>query len=262
MDTDQETFDSPATDPTFKTLLSHRSVRRYTDQPVTEADVRRMVQAAQRASTSSSQNAWSVIVVRDPARKRELQQLTGSNGFINYAPVFLVWVADLSRNRAVADELGKASDAMRFQEALLVATVDAALAAQNAAIAAEADGLGICYVGGVRSNIAATAELLDLPPLAYPVFGMTVGHPSPTDKATTRPRMPLDSVMFSETYDRQASIAGAEKLEESNRAYFESQGVPGVSWKEKTAQRWKDAAALDGRADNAAVLADLGWEAL
>ena len=57
-------------------------------------------------------------------------------------------------------------------ENFIVATVDAALAAQNAAIAAESLGLGIVYIGGVRNSIAEFSETLELPELVYPVFGM------------------------------------------------------------------------------------------
>ncbi len=247
--------------PAIETMLTHRSVRRYTDQPVSPEIVDSILVAAQSAPTSSSQNAWSVVVVRDESKKRHLQELTGANRFINYAPVFLVFIADLSRQVVMAKDLDLPHAGLQYQEALLVATMDATLAAQNAVVAAESLGLGTCFVGGVRNSISEISAALDLPDFAYPVVGLALGYPAPDAPGGVRPRLPLNAVRHYETYDTEKSEAGIPVMEQRNREYMAQWGVEGASWVGKAAQRWSGAEALDGRAANSSRLAERGFTA-
>ncbi|WP_438875237.1 nitroreductase family protein, partial [Bacillus cereus group sp. Bce033] len=88
---------------------------------------------------------------------------------------FLVFCADMKRPTEAAERTG-AKVVRGMTEQLLVASVDVALMAQNVAIAAESEGLGICYIGGIRNNPAAVSDLLRLPKHVYPVFGMCLGY--------------------------------------------------------------------------------------
>lgn len=106
---------------------------------------------------------------------------------------------------------------METTEAFIVATVDAALAAQNAAVAAESMGLGICYLGGLRNHIEAVSELLGLPSLVYPVFGMTIGRPA--EAPAPKPRLPRPVVYHEERYDVSRD-AGLRAYDETVRAYY------------------------------------------
>lgn len=244
------------TNETLKTILSHHSVRHYSARPVSDEDLGAIFAAAQSASTSSNLNAWSAIVVRDAETKAELQKLTGGNLFILSAPVFVVWVADMSRNVSVCDS---SPETLQFQETTLVAAIDAALAAQSAAIAAESLGLGICYVGGVRTRMANVIELLGLPRYSFPVFGMTIGHPDPEDPAGVKPRLPVPSQVFFEAYDEKQALKGLGTLERDNEQYYESQGKSGMSWKYATRRRTEDVKLLSGRQANSAILARQGF---
>lgn len=250
-----------ATNDTITRLLAHRSVRRYGTAPVTAEVVEALAAAAQSAATSSSQHAWSVIEVRDPARKAELASLTGSNPFINDAPVFLVFVVDLSRQARLAKQRGAGMEALQYQEALLVGTVDAALAAQNTVVAAESLGLGTCYVGGIRTHLEEVSELLRLPDYTFPLVGLALGWPESTDTAGVKPRPPKNSVWFQEAYAEADADAGLAQLEEDTREYYESQGVPGYSWARRALSRWRDRDSIQGRADNSAKIAAKGFTA-
>ncbi len=86
-----------------------------------------------------------------------------------------------------------------YLENFLVAAVDAAIAMQNAALAAESLGLGICYIGAIRNRPQEVIDLLGLPPLVMPIAGMTVGWPAV--EPTIRPRLPLPAVLHWERYD-------------------------------------------------------------
>src|SRR5699024_11249205 len=74
-------------------------------------------------------------------------------------------------------------------EQLIVGTVDAALAAQNLAVAAESMGLGMCYIGSLRNDMAKVIEILELRKGVIPLFGMVVGkpdHAEQRDRKSTR----------------------------------------------------------------------------
>ena len=86
-----------------------------------------------------------------------------------------------------------------YVENFLVAAVDVAIAAQNAALAAESLGLGMCYIGSIRNNTARVIELLELPRLVFPVVGMTIGWPAA--QPMIRPRLPVSAVLHWEKYD-------------------------------------------------------------
>lgn len=248
--------DLPVSNETLEIITSHHSVRDYLQTDVSDADLEAMFIAAQSASTSSNLHAWSAVIVRDEETRAELQKLTDGNLFILGAPVFIVWVADFSRNVALCEST---PETLAYQETTLVAALDAAFAAQNAAIAAESLGLGICYVGGIRTKMQGVIDLLGLPEHSFPVFGMTVGHPDPATTAGVKPRLPLKAMVFSEKYDESASLGGADVLEEQHRDYYETQGKSSISWKYATRRRTEDVKLLSGREVNSAVLARQGF---
>jgi len=134
--------------------------------------------------------------------------LCGNQAHVAQAPVFLAWCTDLNRlDRAC--ELRDATQVTDYVENFLVAAVDVAIAAQNAALAAESLGLGMCYIGSIRNNTARVIELLGLPRLVFPVVGMTLGWPAA--QPLVRPRLPVSAVLHWEKYDPQPK--DAEMLE-------------------------------------------------
>ncbi|SEU24007.1 oxygen-insensitive NADPH nitroreductase [Paenibacillus sp. NFR01] len=226
------------TSETIELLRRHTSVRQYQDRPVSEAQLAAIVGAAQMASTSSNVQAYSVIAVRDAALKQQLSALSGNQAYIEQCPVFLVWCADLYRLRGAAAAHGDGGETYEdTTEQLLVATIDAALAAQNAAVAAESLGLGIVYIGGVRNNSAELSQLLGLPELVYPVFGMCLGYPAGVNGL--RPRLPLKAVLHHERYDAAAQPEQVALYDDAYTAYMHERtgGKQAVAWSATMAQR-------------------------
>ncbi len=187
------------TNPTLELIHAHTSVRRYKPDPVPAPVIETIIAAAQRASTSSNLQAYSVVAVTDAARREKLAGLCGGQKHIEEAPVFLAFCADLARlDRGC--QLRGCTQVTGYVENFLVAAMDAAILAQTAALAAESLGLGICYIGGIRNNPQEVIELLDLPRLVFPITGMTLGWPAAEPKI--RPRLPLKAVLRWEKYDR------------------------------------------------------------
>ena len=231
--------------PTIELMYDHWSLRDYRDEAVPDDVIETIVAAGQRASTSSNLQTYSVVAIRDPDRKERLAELCGGQRQVYQAPVFLAWCADLARLGRVCQMRGY-EHASGYVEDFLLGVMDAALAMQNAALAAESLGLGICYIGAIRNNPRQVIELLGLPRLVFPVSGMTVGWPAA--EPFIRPRLPLEAVLHWEWYD---TAAEAEALEAYDQAMIETgiyQGrqvrVPGAQeemeaygWLEHSARR-------------------------
>jgi nitroreductase len=227
--------------------LAHRSVRSYRPDPVSDETLTALVAAAQSAPTSGNLQLWSVVAVRDQARRARLAELAGEQDFIAQAPLLLVWLADLARARQVTERIGQASsEGADFVEAALLGFVDVALAAQNAALAAESLGLGTVFVGAIRNRPLEVAAELDLPANVFPVFGLTVGRPDRYDETTVKPRLPQQAVLHHEQYALEPQAAHVEAYEQLLNRYYAAAGLP-QSWVRRVAARFGSVAGLNGR---------------
>lgn len=84
-------------------------------------------------------------------------------------------------------------------ESLLLGTIDAALAAQNAVVALESFGLDSVYIGAIRNDIEGGAKELGLPPQVYPVFGLCIGYRYGADGALLDSVNLVDVILTAET---------------------------------------------------------------
>ncbi len=239
--------DTSLTSPVIETQLRHRSVRRYTDTEVTNAQLETIIAAAQRASTSSNLQVTTVIAIRDVDRKRRISQAIGGRGYVEEAPVMLIWVADFSRNAEIIRASGAEPETLGLMENTLIGAVDVGIMAQSALLAAESLGLGGVFVGSVRNNPEAVSAELRLPQHAFPIVGLTIGEPDPEEGTGLKPRLPLSGVLHHETYDPTRWSDAVETYENDYREYFESQGVPKRSWMYTVTRRLATVAGLHGR---------------
>lgn len=183
---------------TLKTLTRHRSIRSYTDEAVTEAQLDAIVHAAQSAPSSINGQQMSIVCVQDQANKQRIAELAGGQPWIAQAPVFLLFCADFHRAHLAAQIHGRELAITESIEALIVGTCDVGLAMSNAIAAAESLGLGIVPIGGVRNQPLALVEMLELPRYVFPICGLVVGHPA--DAAAIKPRLPRTAVFHREKY--------------------------------------------------------------
>lgn len=207
----------PDMNATLSLLKQHRSIRKYKPDPIPEEVFNEIIRAAQCAPTSSNMQAYSVVAVTDQEMKTQLAHLAGDQLYIAECPVFLVWCADVNRLKYACEPEGGA-DIPTSTEIFIIATVDAALAAQNATIAAESLGLGAVYIGGVRNNPQEISDLLELPDLVYPVFGMCLGYPD--EQPTIRPRLPMRAVLHHNRYSSRHFADGIAEYNEQLRQYM------------------------------------------
>ena len=230
-------------------LLSHRSVRGYLPDAVPDGTLETLVAAAQSAATSSNLQTWSVVCVEDPKVRAELATIANNQKHIEECPLFLVWCADVSRLQRLGEAEGVELEALPYLETFLVAAIDAALAAQNAVVAAESIGLSTVYIGALRNRPAEVASLLGLPPGVMGVFGLCVGYAKPEAAAEVKPRLPQSLVLHHGRYGVPAEQENAERIayDTTLEAFSERNGMGKVDWSKRAINRTGKIAALSGR---------------
>ncbi|SDF02059.1 NADPH-dependent oxidoreductase [Streptomyces griseoaurantiacus] len=219
----------------IETLLAHRSVRAFTDEPLPEGALETVVAAAQSASTSSNLHQWSLVSVSDPETKAELARLTHGAKFAGFdfvaqAPSVLLWVADMSRSHEISVEKGGDPVVTDYLDSFLMSSVDAALAAQNGLVAAEAIGLGGVYLGSLRNHAKELADLIGLPAYAYVVFGMAIGTPDPHRPSAVHPRPAQDVVLHRERYRTRPTKEWIEDYEIAFKDFRTEYGLRDKTW--------------------------------
>lgn len=238
---------SPLLNSTIETMLKHRSVRDYLPDALPDGTLETLIAAAQSAPTSSNIQAWSVVAVSDPAVKAELAALAGNQRHIEVAPLYLVFLADLSRASAFGERRGFGMSGLDYVESFLLAVVDATLAAQNALVAAESLGLGTVCIGAMRNKALEVAEKLALPPRCFAVFGLCVGYPDPERPASVKPRLPQQAVIHRDRYDSGSMDPAIARYEANLAAFRQEQAMTEIGWTTQMTNRLKEAASLHGR---------------
>lgn len=181
---------------TIDLILSHRSIRQFTAEPIAPQQLDAILAAAQSASTSSFMQVTSIIRVTAPDVRQQLAMLAGNQPYVVQAAEFLVFCADYYRHSQIVPEAQTG-----YAEQLLIGAIDGALMAQNALLAAQSLGLGGVYIGGIRNNPAEVSELLGLPHQVIPLFGLCLGHPD--QQPEQKPRLPKGLVVHQERYQQQ-----------------------------------------------------------
>ena len=221
-------------------LQNHKSIRKFTPQPVEEELVRSLIRCGQHAATSEFIQSYTVIRITDKNLRDRIYSEVDDQDIILNAPVFLIFCADVNRLMLACGMNGKvAPDSyMEATETFLMASVDTAIAAQNVVIAAEAEGLGCTYIGGLRDNLKALIELLKLPKGVYPLFGMIMGYPAEGGGEMAKPRLPLDVVYKENVYQTAGDEARIREYDEVIRKYYieRTGGKRNETWTEQMAE--------------------------
>ncbi|SOC10861.1 hypothetical protein SAMN05880501_10648 [Ureibacillus xyleni] len=179
-------------------LRSHSSVRKYTGEQISKETVIDLIQTAQMAASSHFVQAYSVIWVTDEEKKQKLGELSKNDFQFKTAGASFLFCVDFKRLQMAGQKHG-VDIVADSAENLLVGVADVGIFAQNFVIAAEAEGYGICYIGGARNNPTEISELFNLPDYVFPLFAMTIG--TPTKRNETKPRLPVGAILHENSYD-------------------------------------------------------------
>jgi nitroreductase len=181
-------------------LNRHRSIRKYKSDAIDPALVERVCGDAIAGSSSSGNlNSVTMVLTRDPERKRRLYELHFEQEMVLQAPLCITFCADWYRTREWLRRRG-ARDNFNNLIGYHVAAFDAMILAQSACLGFEAHGLGICYMGTTLHSMTEIAEFLDLPDTCLPVTTIVVGYPD--EDPPKRDRLPLPAFLHEERYRR------------------------------------------------------------
>lgn len=182
----------------INTFVTHRSDRSYLDKAIPEEILNNIIESAYRAPTSVHSQQVSLIITRDKATKEKLAALCGGQPWIAQAPVFITFVIDLHKSAQGLALVGQEQVAHQSIESIVSGSLDAGIALGTAMAAARGQGLGVVPIGGMRRDPQAVVELLNLPPLTFPVNGLTLGFVD--EPAHIKPRLPLATFRHEERY--------------------------------------------------------------
>ena len=217
-------------------LKTRRSIRKYADKPVGEDLLRRLLAVAERTQTMGNMQLYSVVVTRDKEMKQRLAPAHFNQPMVTQAPVVLTVCADFNRTVRWAEQRNAVPGYDNFLSFLNAAT-DALLFTQTFCNLAEAEGLGICYLGTTLYMPSQIIDVLKLPRLVMPVATLTVGwpdeHPEQTD------RLPLDAVVHEEVY-RDYSPADIDFYYKEKEALPENRHFVEINHTETLAQVFTD----------------------
>ena len=173
-------------DPILKSLHDRKSVRAYTEQEIPESAVEAILNAAVQAPTAGNQQLYTILRIDDPEKKRRLSESCDHQPFIAQAKLVLIFCADCLKWYSAFLDAGCAPRAPEEGD-LMLAVCDAVIAAQNAVTAAEALGIGSCYIGDIMENIETQREILSLPRYVFPAAMLVFGYPTPQQRERPKP---------------------------------------------------------------------------
>ncbi|MDO5059705.1 MAG: oxygen-insensitive NADPH nitroreductase [Neisseria sp.] len=213
--------------PALETALAHRSVRRFTEEPIAPEMLDAILRAGLAASTSSYLFNVSIIRVTDKEKRKELRAVSaamggGGHAYVEHCAEYLVFCMDASRHHALAPQVQT-----DWTEVTLIGAIDAGIMAQNIVLTAESLGLGAVFIGSLRNDMAKVREVLQTPEYVVPLFGVCLGHPN--QETMQRPRLPVDVVVSENVYQP----AKQEALDEFNgvvKNYYQERSGLDLDW--------------------------------
>ena len=179
-------------------IFTHRSIRKYKPDPIPENIMEKMLRAASRASTTGNMQVYSIIVTTKPDLKEKLWNAHFRQDMVKQAPVIITFCADFNRFTKWCHQRSAVPGYDNFLS-FFTAAIDAILASQNVALEAEANGLGICYLGTVTYNADQICDILKLPEGVVPVASLVAGYADENPPLTDR--LPMEAVVHKEIYN-------------------------------------------------------------
>ncbi len=179
------------------TIFNHKSIRKYKNDPIEDKILDEILQAGIRASNTGSMQAYSIIVSKDAEIREQLWEQHFKQDMVKQAPVVLTFCADLNRFNKWCKQRNTEPGYDNFLW-FYTGSIDAVIASQNVVLAAEAHGLGICYLGTTNYTAEKIIEILDIPEGVVPVTTLVIGYPDEAPGLT--PRLPEEAVIHYEKY--------------------------------------------------------------
>lgn len=215
---------------TLSTIYNHCSIRKFTEQALTDEQREAILEAGRAASSSSFMQCIHIIRVTDTDKRAALSEVAANMKYVRTAAEFWVFCIDYTKHRMACPEAQ-----LEWTEAMIIGAVDAGIMGQNCLLAAESLGLGGVFIGALRNDITRVAEILVLPELVVPLFGLCLGYPA--QSPLYRPRMPLKTLVSKNTFrlmDQDTLNAYDQQL----AAYYRERSGLDLNWSKAVANNF------------------------
>jgi nitroreductase len=193
---------------TLKTLHKLRTIHgNFTDRAIPDDRIEQILQASVRAANSSNMQTYSIVVVKDREKMKQVCQYQGG--------CLLLYCVDYNRIKASAASLGHTYHPNSIVH-LVTACINTAFAAQTAVIAARSLGLDCLTTNGIhRGDMKRVWKLLDLPEKhCFPLIAVVIGYPA-QEPDYLKGRLDGVGVVHRENYHKPTT----KELEEITRQY-------------------------------------------
>jgi len=211
---------------TLNVIKNRRTIRAYNPKPLTQEEIDTIILGAIRAPTAGNLMMYSIIHVADQNIKDKLVKTCDNQPHIAKAPLVLLFLADmqrwwdyfkLSKVEEKCNEIGRLYQTPQESD-LLLACCDALIAAQNSVIAAEALGIGSCYIGDIMENYEVHREMFNLPKWVFPITLICFGYPKgDKNNIPLTTRFPQKYIHFTDKYSRLREEDFDEMLKDDTR---------------------------------------------
>lgn len=181
----------------MNTITNHKSIRKFKSVPIDKLVLNQLVEAASRASTTGNMQVYSIILTSREDIKQQLWEAHFKQNMVLQAPVVATFCADFNRFNKWCRQR-EANPGYDNFLSFYTASIDALLAAQNFALAAESKGLGICYLGTTVYMAEKIIEILELPTAVVPVTTIVLGYAD--ESPTLTDRLPDKAIVHEEKY--------------------------------------------------------------
>lgn len=215
---------------TLPTIYGHCSIRKFTQEALTQEQREAILEAGRAASSSSFMQCIHIIRVTDAEKRAALCEVAANQKYVRTAAEFWVFCIDYTKHRQVCPEAQ-----LDWTEALIIGAVDAGIMGQNCLLAAESLGLGGVYIGSLRNDTAKVRDILQLPELTAPLFGLCLGHPD--QRPMYRPRMPLNTLVSENTF-RPMDQAALAAYDQQLAAYYQQRSGLDLNWSKAVANNF------------------------
>lgn len=177
----------------FTIIHNRRSIRLFLDRPVPDEVLEQILKAGFRAPFAAQ--LCSIVYTRDQKIMQEFRNL----GVYPTTQVLIFFLIDLSRHEKIMKQRGHTYD---FDDtfALWLGLQDVSLVIENLILAAEALGLGSVLLGAAPHFADHIVDIFNIPARVFPVVGLCLGYPDPSEHTETRPRYPLSFSAFKNRY--------------------------------------------------------------
>jgi len=186
----------------YDVIMRRRTVRSFTDQPVEEEKVQKLLDAAIQAPSGGNIQPISIIRIEKPEGRDKLAKLAVNQPWVAKAPLCLLFCIDFHRTGKWAEAEGASYGGEKALMSFLLAYADVFCSAENAVLCATSLGLGTVYIGMVLAAMTEIRKEFGLPDKVVPVVALCVGYPKKVPAGITK--LSRAAMVHSERYEEKS----------------------------------------------------------